>query len=371
MAASNPLVATAKLGQSLWLDYIQRSMFANGDLDRYISDDHVQGMTSNPSIFENAIANTNEYDAEIEAIVKRSPDAGAMDIFKELAVADIGTAADAFLPTYKNSRGDDGMVSLEVSPNLAHDAEGTIAEAIELHGLLNRPNTMIKVPGTAEGVTAFEELTARGISVNVTLLFSVERYKEIVQAYIRGLERRAADKQPIDKIASVASFFVSRVDSQVDKVLENHSDQATAKTIMGKVAIDNAKVAYSYYQNVFNSPQFAKLTGAIPQRLLWASTGTKNPEYSDVYYVEELLGPNTVNTLPPKTMDAFRDHGVAENRLERGLDQAQSTLDTLSGLGIDLADITSALEKDGVASFSEAFDRLLTAIDNESARYKN
>ena len=372
-ASNNPLVAAASLGQSLWLDYIQRSMFENGELDRYIRDDQLRGMTSNPSIFENAIANTNEYDAEIEAIVKKSPNANAMDIFKQLAVADIGKAADAFLATYRSSRGDDGMVSLEVSPNLAHDSEGTITEAVELHGLLNRPNVMIKVPGTVEGVTAFEELTARGISVNVTLLFSVERYKEIVQAYIRGLEKRAAQNQPIDKIASVASFFVSRVDTQVDNELEAHNNQDVAKTIMGKVAIDNAKVAYSYYQNVFNSPQFKKLadSGAIPQRLLWASTGTKNPEYSDVYYIEELMGPNTVNTVPPKTMDAFRDHGVVENRLETGLDQAQSTQDTLSTLGIDLSAITAQLEKDGVTSFAEAFDRLLSAIDTESAKYRS
>ena len=373
MSNSNPLVAAAELGQSLWLDYIQRSMFDSGELDRYIGDDQLRGMTSNPSIFENAIANTNEYDAEIEAIIRKNPAATAMDVFKQLAVADIGTAADAFKQTYLNSRGDDGMVSLEVSPGLAHDADGTIAEAIELHSLLKRDNVMIKVPGTKAGVAAFEELTARGISVNVTLLFSVERYKEIVQAYIKGLERRAADGLPIDKIASVASFFVSRVDSQVDSALEAHSNQEVAKTLMGKVAIDNAKVAYSYYQNVFNSPQFAKLSdnGAIPQRLLWASTGTKNPAYSDVYYVEELMGPNTVNTVPPKTMDAFRDHGVVENRLEQNLTGAQSTLDTLAQLGINLGQITDQLEADGVLSFSEAFDRLLAAIDAESAKYKS
>ena len=270
MAHANPLVKASDLGQSLWLDYIQRSMFDSGELTRYIGDDQICGMTSNPSIFENAIANTNEYDAEIEAIVKSTPDASAMDIFKILASTDIGTAADAFKDVYKNSRGDDGMVSLEVSPNLAHDTKGTIAEAVELHGMLNRENVMIKVPGTAEGVDAFEELTAKGISVNVTLLFSVERYKAIVQAYLRGLERRVADNQPIDKIASVASFFVSRVDSQVDAALESldnqdpaqdPASQDKAKSIMGKVAIDNAKVAYAYYQNIFNSPQFAKLAG--------------------------------------------------------------------------------------------------------------
>ena len=372
MANPNPLVAAVELGQSLWLDYIQRSMFDNGELERYIGDDKLQGMTSNPAIFENAIANTNEYDAEIESIIKKTPSASAMDIFKQLAVSDIGQAADAFRQTWLDSRGDDGMVSLEVSPNLAHDTEGTIAEAIELHSLLQRDNVMIKVPGTAAGVMAFEELTARGISVNVTLLFSVERYKEIVQAYIKGLERRAAAGQPVDKIASVASFFVSRVDSQVDSALEAHSNQDIAKTLTGRVAIDNAKVAYSYSQNIFSSPQFAKLAeqGAIPQRLLWASTGTKNPALSDVYYIEELMGPDTVNTVPPKTMNAFRDHGVVENRLQQGLDTAQSTLDTLASLGIDLGKITAKLETDGVASFSEAFDRLLAAIDAKSVSFK-
>ena len=202
-------------------------------------------------------------------------------------------------------------------------------------------------------------------------MFSVQRYKEIVQAYIKGLERRATENKPIDKIASVASFFVSRVDTSVDQLLDEHSNQAIAATIKGKVAIDNAKVAYSYYQNIFNSPQFAKLAtvGAIPQRLLWASTGTKNPEYSDVYYVEELMGPNTVNTIPPKTMDAFRDHGKVENRLETDLQSAPATLDTLNDLGIDLNEITNKLEDDGVASFSDSFDRLLNAIDSESSKY--
>ncbi len=372
MSNPNPLVAAVEMGQSLWLDYIQRSMIDSGELERYIRDDQLQGMTSNPSIFENAIANTNEYDAEIESILRKTPTASAMDIFKQLAVTDIGMAADAFRQTYLNSRGDDGMVSLEVSPNLAHDTQGTIAEAVELHSRLQRNNVMIKVPGTSEGVSAFEELTARGISVNVTLLFSVERYKEIVQAYIKGLERCAASGKPINKIASVASFFVSRVDVEVDSALEAHSNQDAAKKLMGQVAIDNAKVAYSYYQNIFSSPQFAALAkqGAIPQRLLWASTGTKNPAFSDVYYVEELMGPDTVNTVPPKTMDAFRDHGVVENRLQQGLDQAQSTLDTLRDLDIDLGKITAKLEADGVASFSEAFDRLLAAIDAESARFK-
>ncbi|OED39436.1 transaldolase [Chromatiales bacterium (ex Bugula neritina AB1)] len=371
MSNTNPLIEAHEAGQSLWFDFIQRSMMTNGDLERLINDDHVQGITSNPSIFEAAIANTDEYDAQISSILNEKPGTSAMEIFKQLAITDISNAADGFLGTYKASRGDDGMVSLEVSPGLAHDTEGTIAEAVELHAALNRDNVMIKVPGTSAGVKAFEELTARGISVNVTLLFSVGRYKEIVQAYLRGLERRVEQSLPVDKIASVASFFVSRVDAAVDSALaDSSSDNAAA--LKGKIAIANAKVAYSYYQSIFNSEQFAKLSeaGALAQRLLWASTGTKDPEYSDVYYVEELMGPNTVNTVPPKTLDAFRDHGTVENRLEQGLPDAQKLLDQLAALDINLEAITQKLEAAGVASFSEAFDRLLAAIDQKCSKIK-
>lgn len=371
MSTNNPLVAAKAAGQSLWLDFIQRSMLSNGDLDKLIAQDQVCGITSNPAIFEAAIANTNEYDQQIASILSDSPNATSMEIFKRLAVTDIAAAADKLDKTYNDSRGDDGMVSLEVSPSLAHDTQGTIAEAVELHAALNKPNAMIKVPGTKAGVTAFEELTARGISVNVTLLFSVSRYKEIVQAYLRGLSRRLEDGKDISKIASVASFFVSRVDVAVDSALQEHEGE-TASALSGNVAIANAKVAYSYYQNVFNSPQFAKLAdaGAIPQRLLWASTATKNPEYSDVYYVEQLMGPNTVNTIPPKTMDAFRDHGKVENNLETDLDSAQSQLDALASLGVDLEAITKKLEDDGVASFADAFERLLAAIEGKCNKIK-
>lgn len=371
MSTQNPLVLAHSVGQSLWLDFIQRSMLSNGDLQKLITDDQIAGITSNPAIFEAAIANTNEYDAQIGSIITSQPNATPMEIFKQLAVTDISDAADAFSKVYKESRGDDGMVSLEVSPGLAHDAEGTLAEGMELHAAINRDNVMIKVPGTAAGVKAFEELTAQGISVNVTLLFSVDRYKEIVQAYLRGLERRLENNQSVNKIASVASFFVSRVDAAVDSALTNIAN-SDAEKLLGKVAIANAKVAYTYYQNVFNSPQFAKLAdaGALPQRLLWASTATKSPAYRDVYYVEELMGPNTVNTVPPKTMDAFRDHGIAENRLETGLELAQTQLDDSAALGIDLAGITSELESSGVASFAEAFDRLLAAIGDKCAKIK-
>ncbi len=364
MSASNPLVAARQQGQSLWLDFIQRSMLSNGELEKLIQQDGICGITSNPAIFEAAIANTVEYDPQIRAILEVDNSIDSLEIFKQLAVTDITAAADILKPVYLDSRGDDGMVSLEVSPTLAHESEATIQEAVELHAAVDRDNAMIKVPGTREGVTAFEELIARGISVNVTLLFSVSRYQEIVQAYLRGLQRRLDAGQPIDRIASVASFFVSRVDAVVDAQLAEHNDQALADKLMGKIAIANAKVAYSYYQNIFESPQFSKLAdaGAIPQRLLWASTGTKNPDFSDVYYVEELVGPDTVNTIPPKTMDAFRDHGVAENRLENDLEQAVQQLEALATTTINLDEITQALEKAGVKSFAEAFDRLMTAI---------
>lgn len=372
MSTHNPLVAATEAGQSLWLDYIQRSMLSNGDLDTLISRDQIKGITSNPSIFENAIANTDEYDKQIGALLADTPGLSASEIFKYLAIKDIQDAADAFQPTYQNSRGDDGMVSLEVSPTLAHDAKATIAEAKELHAAIAKPNVMIKVPGTSAGVEAFEALTAAGISVNVTLLFSVERYREIVQAYINGLSTRLQNSQDIAKVASVASFFVSRVDVAVDKALAAHTDQDAAKPLMGNIAIANAKVAYGHYQNVFNSSQFEKLkaAGAIPQRLLWASTATKNPEYSDVYYVEELMGPDTVNTVPPKTMDAFRDHGTVEQRLLAGAAESQQLIEQLANLGVSLQDITAQLEKEGIDSFADAFDRLLQAITDKCQSIK-
>lgn len=372
MSSSNPLVAAGTAGQSLWLDYIQRSMISNGDLDSLISDDQIKGITSNPSIFENAIANTDEYDEQIRHVLAATPGASTTEIFKALAMKDISDAADTFLATYQSSRGDDGMVSLEVSPTLAHDAAATVTEARELHAAINKPNVMIKVPGTKAGVEAFETLTADGISVNVTLLFSIERYKEIVQAYVNGLSTRLQNGQNISKVASVASFFVSRVDVAVDEALSGHTDKSATKDLLGNIAIANAKVAYGHYQNIFNSSQFEKLaaSGAMPQRLLWASTATKNPDYSDVYYVEELMGPDTVNTVPPKTMDAFRDHGVVENRLQSPVAQSQSQLDQVAALGINLGAITDKLEADGIESFATAFERMLKAIEEKSNAIK-
>ncbi len=362
MSNKNSMVEAYAAGQSLWLDYISRSLL-DGDLQSLISNDQLMGLTSNPAIFEQAIANTDEYDENINQILTSEPEVSDLEVFNRLAIQDIQRAADAFADTYTQTNGVDGYVSLEVTPELAHDANGTVAMGLELFKRVDRPNLMIKVPGTKAGVSAFEQLTKEGVNVNVTLLFSVQRYLEIAQAYIGGLEQRAAAGQPIDNISSVASFFVSRVDSEVDKALEQMGT-AEATALKGKIAIANAKVAYGHFVNLFGSEKFGKLKeqGARAQRLLWASTGTKNPDYSDVLYVEELIGPDTVNTLPPKTMDAFRDHGVAEARLTKGLDIAHRQLSSLSKLQVPLNDITSGLETAGIQSFAEAFERLLGSI---------
>ena len=360
--SGNPMAAAYEAGQSLWLDYIQKSLL-DGDLQKMIKEDRLMGLTSNPAIFEQAIAKTSEYDEAIAEITASQPDIESLELFNQLAIPDIQAAADAFASTYEETDGVDGMVSLEVTPDLANDAAGTIEMGVELHRRVDRPNVMIKVPGTNAGVKAFEELTSKGINVNVTLLFSVARYKEIVQAYIRGLERRHADGHSVARIASVASFFVSRVDGKVDKALEDNGGDA-AKALLGKIAIANAKVAYGHFVNLFGSEQFERLKkqGARPQRLLWASTGVKNPDYSDVLYIEELIGPDTVNTVPPKTMEAFKDHGVAEPRLTNDLAQAHKDISALADLGISLNDITDTLEKDGIQSFADAFDNLLSVL---------
>lgn len=368
-SAKNALVEARAIGQSIWLDYIQRSLMHSGKLQELIAADQINGITSNPAIFESAIANSDEYDQQIANITSESADASSAEIFRQLALTDIADAADILLPQYEASRGDDGMVSIEVAPDLAHDADATVREARSLHAALARPNVMIKVPATTAGVSAFEQLTAEGISVNITLLFSLDRYKAIAEAYLSGLEKRVANGDPASNIASVASFFVSRVDARVDPLLEKHQDQKEAKPLQGQIAIANAKAAYLHYQSLIQSKRFDALraAGALPQRLLWASTGTKNPDYSDVYYVEELLGPDTVNTLPPKTMDAFRDHGVAADHLSgASAAETEAALQQLSALGIDLTNITDELEAEGIDGFAQAFTRLLDAIASKS-----
>ena len=364
MTSKNPLVLAHDAGQSLWLDYIQRSMLGE-ELQTMIKDDHIMGMTSNPAIFEQAIAKTKEYDAQLAAEVKANPGISNLELFNQLAIQDIQAAADAFRGTYDDTDGVDGMVSLEVAPDLAHDTAGTVKMGLDLHARVDRPNLMIKVPGTKAGVQAFEDLTAAGVNVNVTLLFSVQRYREIAQAYIKGLERRAAAGGEINRIASVASFFVSRVDSSVDTELE--AKGAEGAGLLGKIAIANAKVAYGHFANLFGSAAWQALAekGARPQRLLWASTGTKNANYSDVVYVEELIGPQTVNTVPPATLDKFRDHGKVALTLTQGLPDAHKQLTQLAEMGVSLDAITEELEIAGIQSFVEAFERLLASIDSK------
>ncbi len=354
----------AASGQSIWIDYIRRSFTRNGDLQRLI-DDGVAGVTSNPAIFEKAIGASSDYDDDLAALVQSG--ASIDTIYEDLALKDIAEAADLFLPIFERTHGYDGFVSIEVSPSLAHDTEGTIAEAQRLWNTLKRPNIMIKVPATPAGVPAIEELIADGINVNVTLIFSTAQYEPVAMAYITGLERRAAGGARVDRVASVASFFVSRVDSAVDKELaaKGRAD------LQGKAAIANAMVAYDRFRALFSGPRWEKLAGAGArvQRPLWASTGTKNPAYSDVLYVDTLVARDTVNTLPPATLDAYQDHGATAPSLVDGIEGAKATITELSSLGIDVdVAVASTLQVDGVKLFADAFDALSASIATKRMR---
>lgn len=357
-----------QIGQSLWYDNIQRSLLMDGSLKRLIDDGEIRGVTSNPSIFHNAIAKSKDYDS---ALIPMAWSGWSTErIFTRLAVEDIRAAADLFQPLYLQTNGGDGYVSLEVNPYLAKDTQGTLREARRLWEMVQRPNLMIKIPATAEGIPAIREAIADGINVNVTLIFSLQRYAEVMDAYLTGLERRLAAGQPIGMLASVASFFVSRLDVKVDDRLNQLVEQEGANAekalhLLGKAAIANAKLAYAQYREIFTSPRFVTLKehGANVQRPLWASTSTKNPAYRDVMYVEDLIGPETVNTVPPKTLDAFRDHGQARATLELGLDEAREALAALETLGISLTQVTQELEQEGVQAFSDAYTALLKTLD--------
>ncbi len=364
----NPLRRLQELGQSAWYDNIERGLLKSGELARKIDEDGLRGVTSNPTIFEKAINGSRDYDASLARLAEGPHN--ARDAFFSVAIEDIQVGADLLRPVYDASEGHDGMISLEVSPDLAYDSDGTVAEALRLWERVDRPNLMIKVPATREGVTAFEHLIAHGVNVNVTLLFSVERYKDVVEAYLAGLATRLRRGQPIDRIAAVASFFVSRVDSLIDKWLDQH---AATSGLQGHIAIANAKLAYAWYQEIYAGSRFDELraAGARPQRLLWASTGTKNPAYSDVLYIETLIGPDTVNTLPPATYVAFKDHGKPAVTLTTGLDQAHQHMTTLAQLGFDLRAATDQLEQEGVESFAKSFTTLLGAIDTKMAALRN
>ena len=359
--AENPLKQLASHGQSVWLDFIRRELVTGGGLARLVSDDGLAGLTSNPAIFEKAMGGGNEYAGAIRALGARRLD--AMALYETLAIEDIRGAADVMRGVYDTSAAGDGYVSLEVSPFLAHDTAGTIAEAHRLWAAVARPNLMIKVPATSAGLPAIEALLADGINVNVTLLFARSVYEQVAARHIAALERRAGEGKPVAHIASVASFFVSRIDSVIDALPDRNIDP-----LRGKVAIANAKLAYEGFTRLYSGTGWNKLAhlGAQPQRLLWASTGTKNAAYRDVLYVEELIGPQTVNTLPPATLDAFRDHGRCRASLAEDLPGARATLAALAAAGVSLDAVTGKLLEDGVKLFADAFDKLLKAV--ESAR---
>ena len=366
MSSRNPIIELYELKQSIWYDNINRGLLVNGDIARMIRDGDIQGMTSNPTIFEKAIAKSNNYDAAFLPLVEAK--LGPEEIFYSLAIEDIQNAADLFEPIYEKTRKHDGYVSLEVSPYIANDTLKTIQEAKRLWGLENRPNVMIKIPATLEGVEAVRRTIADGINVNVTLIFSNDRYQKVIEAFLAGIEDRLNAGLPVDSIASVASFFISRVDVKVEKKLNEIIAAGTpysknALSLMGKVAIANCQLAYFTYLDYFNSPRWLTLKekGACEQRPLWASTGTKNPAYSDVLYIESLIFPNTVNTVPHETLIAFKDHGKP-SLSELDKEKSQEVLSRLKEIHIDMETITTELELEGVKSFSDSFTSLLNTI---------
>jgi transaldolase/glucose-6-phosphate isomerase len=369
---SNHLIEVMKAGQSIWYDNIRRAMLETGDLKKKIEEDDLRGVTSNPTIFEKAITGSTDYDEQMRSLVEKG--ASVNEIYEALVLDDITSAADILKPVYDKTDGIDGYISLEVSPRLAYETQGTIEEAERLFKGLNRPNVMIKIPASQEGLPAIEECIYRGININVTMIFSIENYEQVAEAFIKGLERRASSGKTVDHIASVASFFVSRVDTAIDTDLEYRArhaatpeEKATLEGLMGRAAIANAKLAYQKFKEIFQGERFGKLKakGAQVQRCLWASTGTKNPKYSDVLYVDNLIGPETVNTIPPQTYTAFRDHGAAQPTLEADLDEARACIEELTKIGIDLGAVTDKLQKDGLSAFVGSFDTLVESIESK------
>jgi len=369
-ATKNPLKQLLDYGQSMWLDYIRRDLFSSGKLKQLITEDGLRGMTSNPSIFEKAIGESSLYDDILKSLASRK-DLDTTARFEQIAIRDIQDAADVLRPVYEESKFRDGYVSLEVSPYLALQTQATIDEARRLWKAVKRENVMIKVPGTAEGLPAIRQLIGEGININITLLFAQEVYEKVAEAYIAGLEDLAGREGNVKKMASVASFFISRIDTLVDSKLEEKikatsdvKQQALLKSLLGKVAIGNGKLTYQRYQRIFSGPRWQALAakGAQTQRVLWASTSTKNPNYRDVIYVEELIGPDTVNTMPPATIDAFRDHGRLRNSLTEDVPAATKVMDDLARAGISIKEVTDKLTEDGVKLFADAFDKLLAAV---------
>jgi transaldolase len=354
-------------GQSIWLDFIDRSLLRSGELARRIDHDSLTGMTSNPTIFEKALAEGSAYDAQLSGA---SPDLSASELFELLETDDVRTACDIFRPVHEKTRGTDGYVSIEVSPGAAHDTEDTIVEAHRLWSAVDRPNVMIKVPGTVEGAPATRRLLAEGINVNITLLFSIDAYAAVIDAYLSALEERASRGLPLSSIASVASFFVSRVDTEADKRLDakaaaNPARAEEAKAFRGRVAVANAKLAYALFRQRFSGPRWEALAarGARVQRPLWASTSTKNPAYRDVMYVEDLIGPDTVNTMPPATIAAFADHGVVKRTVDEHVEEERALIDKLEEFGVSLTGITDTLLREGLASFEKSFGTLIAGLE--------
>ena len=355
---TNRLIALHEVGQSIWLDFIDRTILQNGDLARMIREDALTGMTSNPTIFEKALAEGDEYDAQIKSA---PPGLTAWDLFELVETTDVRSACDIFADTYRTANGGDGFVSIEVSPGVSNDADASIAEARRLWSTVARPNVMVKIPGTTEGARAVRALIADGINVNITLLFSIDAHRNVIEAYLGGLEDRLTAGKDISSLASVASFFVSRVDTEVDKRLDAIAAKGDAATkdralaLKGRAAIANAKLAYHLFREMFAGERWSKLAarGARLQRPLWASTSTKNPAYRDVIYVEELIGPDTVNTMPPATAEAFKDHGVVQRTVDRNVREAQRVMEQLAEIGIDFQDVTNKLLVDGLASFQK------------------
>src|ERR687892_164009 len=360
--AKSPLHELSEHGQSVWIDFLSRDMLRTGKLERMMREDAVVGVTSNPTIFQKAISAGDAYDAQLREVLRHERD--PKEIFIRLASKDVGDALDLLRRVWDEGGGRDGYVSIEVDPNLAYDTEATIAEAQRLHELIDRPNLFVKIPATKEGLPAIEEMISRGRSINVTLTFSLERYAEVAEAYVRGLERLVEGGGDPGTIASVASFFVSRVDTEADKRLDEIGGHDELK---GKLAIANAKLAYRNYQEIFSTPEWKELEakGATKQRCLWASTSTKNPDYRDVLYVEELIGPQTVDTMPLETIDAFLDHGRLERTLDSDVEGAREVLRQLEAQGISMRRVTDELIDEGVASFGKSFDELIEVIESQ------
>jgi transaldolase/glucose-6-phosphate isomerase len=377
---ANPMVELyQKQRQSPWLDFIRRNMLEDGGLRRYAEEDGIRGVTANPTIFEKAIGAGDDYDAQIADLVRQG--VPTAELFEHLAITDIQHACDILRPVYDGSGGSDGFVSIEVSPEKAFETQASIDEAKRWWKNIDRPNLLVKIPGTEEGIPAIEECLAAGVNINITLLFAIEFYERVMEAYLKALERRIAAQQDVRNLNSVASFFVSRVDTATDKRLEakiaaasGDAERRKLESLLGKVAVANAKVAYRRFQEVFASERFKRVQrqGAKLQRPLWASTGTKNPKYSDILYVQELIGPDTVNTMPPQTIDAFRDHGVVRRTVDEDYDGALRVLDDLREAGISLREVTDELQREGVEAFSRSFDgiRKTTAEKADRIRQK-